>query len=299
MLTFNQMFIGMLLPAIVCGLLFVTYVYLLNRDKQRRQFQWLVAAALGIGYIIGHIALEGKPNFIPKESIHWLVYFTLLAILTSTYWDSSRWINHITQLIYSIAIPRLLLDSYFRYTWEPINAVIWWICLTIGIYIFWNVVLQSFSTLPSGASVPFVYLGISGGTALITALSGTIVIALHAGIIAALFAAIWILAIILKRRVELAGEFSMQVFPNSVSPVVTFLFVGVWINGYFYAEVPSVSAILLLLAPTLALVGRINAIQRLGERNTVILQIGLIALCVSIALIIAVIRSGLFGENTY
>ncbi|MYG00513.1 hypothetical protein F4212_15465 [Candidatus Poribacteria bacterium] len=299
MLTINQMFFGMLLPAIVCGSLFGTSVYLLNRDEQRRQFQWLVAAALGIGYIIGHIALEGRPNLLPKESIHWLVYFTLLAILTGTYWDSSRWIRLITQLIYSIAIPRLLLDSYFRYTWGPIEAVIWWICLTVGVYIFWNIVLQSFSALPSGASVPFVYLGISGGTTLITALSGTIVIALHAGIIAVLFAAIWILTIVLQRRVQLTGEFRTQVIPNSVSPVVTFLFVGVWINGYFYAEVPSVSVLLLLLSPVFAMVGRINAVQRLGERKTVLLQICLIALCVSIALIIAVIRSGLFGENTY
>lgn len=299
MLTFNQLFFGMLLPAIVCGGVYAVVVLLKKKDGKREYLQWLTAAALGCGYIIGYIAIEGKPYFLPKESIHWLFYLSILAILTSTYWESSRWVQLTTKILYSIAIPRLLLDSYFRYTWGPINAVIWWICLTIGIYIFWNIVLQSFSTLPSGASVPFVYMGVSGGTALIIALSGSLVIALHAGILTALLAAIWILAVILKRRVLLTDELNTQVFHNSISPVLTFLFVGIWINGYYYAEVPTVSALLLLISPIFALIGSIDAVQRLGERKSVILQISLIALCVGIASIIAVIRSGFFGENTY
>ncbi len=285
----------MFLPAIVCGVIFAANVYLKKKDH----FQWLTAAALGIGYIIGHIAIEGKLNFLPKESIHWLFYFTILAILTSTYWDSSRWIQLITKIIYSIAIPRLLLDSYFQHIWGPIEALIWWICLAIGIYIFWYIVLQSISILPSGGSVPFVHMGVSFGTALITALSGSVVIALHAGILVALFATIWVLAVILHRRVISSDEFSFQIFAKSVSPLVTFLFVGIWINGYFYAEVPSVSVLLLVIAPIFVLVGRVDVVKRLGERKTMLIQIGLIALCVSIALIIAVVRSGLFGQDAY
>lgn len=298
MLTFNQLFFAMLLPAITCGVIFAANVYLKKKDRNNKHIQWLTAAALGIGYIIGHIAIEGKPSFLPKESIHWLFYFTILGILTSTYWDSSRWVQLITKILYSIAIPRLLLDSYFQHKWGPNEAIIWWICLAIGIYIFWNIVQQSLSILPSGGSVPFVYMGVSGGTALIIALSGSIVIALHAGILVALFAVIWILTIFV-RRFNFAEELNTQVFPDSMSPVVTFLFIGIWMNGYFYAEVPSESAFLLVIAPIFALVGQIDVVKRLGERKTMLIQIGLIALCVSIALIIAVVRSGFLGEDIY
>ena len=299
MLSINQLFFNLLLPAIVCGGIFAAVAYINKKNENKKHLQWLTATALGIGYIVGYIGIEGKPTFLPKESIHWLFYFTILAILGSTYWDSTRWRRLITQLIYSVAIPRLLLNSYFQHIWGPIEGIIWWICLAIGVYIFWNIVLLSFSALPAGASVPFVYLGVSGGTALIIALSGSIVIAQHAGILVALFAAIWISTIILYRSGKNGDEYNFQIFSDSVSPMVTFLFGCIWINGYFYAEVPSASALLLVIVPIFAQVGRIKVIQRLGVRKSVLAQIGLIALCTSIAIIIAVVRSGFFGEDAY
>ncbi len=158
---------------------------------------------------------------------------------------------------------------------------------------------QSFSALPSGASIPFVYFGISGGTALILALSGSLRLARHAGVLVALFAAIWILTLVISRWIKSDTDNIEGVLLLSISPVVTILLVGIWMNGYFYAEVPSVSVLLLMISPLLAQVGRIQAIQNLEGRKSVFIQIGLVALCVSIAIIIAVARSGLFGEDAY
>ena len=73
---------------------------------------------------------------------------------------------------------------------------------------------------------------------------------------------------------------------------------GIWMNGYFYEEVPAVSAILLAIALFLATVGRIEGIQQLGVRRSTVVQIGIIALPVVIAIGIAVARSGLFGESS-
>ena len=89
-----------------------------------------------------------------------------------------------------------------------------------------------------------------------------------------------------------------QVFPLSASPVVALVLSGIWMNGYFYEEVPAVSAFLLLISLFFAPVGRIAAIQKLDTRRSAIVQIVAIALPVVIAIGIAVARSGLFGENS-
>ncbi len=68
-------------------------------------------------------------------------------------------------------------------------------------------------------------------------------------------------------------------------------------NGYFFAEVPAASAILLAISPLLAQVGRIKAVQGLGGWRSTFAQTAAVALPVVIAIGIAVIRSGFFGEN--
>lgn len=290
----------MLLPAIVCGGIYAIVAYTRARDGEKTHLLWLTAVALGIGYIIGYLGIEKKPTFPPREIIHWLFYFTLFALFSSTYWDFSGWRRLISQLIYSIVLPRILLNSYFQYNWGTLEGIIWWVCLSVGIFIFWNIVKQSFSAIPSSnASIPFIYFGISGGTALIIALSGSFLIALHAGTLTALFAAIWILTIVLQHGIKSDANNNWPVFPISVSPLLTFLFAGIWMNGYFYAEAPSASLLLLAISPFLAQVGQIQTIQKLEGQNSLLVQLGLIALCVSIAVIIAVVRSGFFGEDAY
>ncbi|MDE0634616.1 MAG: hypothetical protein OXI43_02010 [Candidatus Poribacteria bacterium] len=297
--TFNQLFFNLLLPAIVCGGIYAVVVYLRGRDQEKAYLLWLTTVALGIGYIIGYLGIEKKPTFPPREGIHWLFYFVLFALFSSTYWNSSRWRRLVSQIIYSVALPRILLNPYFQHTWGTVEGIIWWVGLSAGIFVFWNIVEQSFSAIPSKAATPFVYFGLSGGTALIIALSGSLRIAQHAGILTVLFATIWILTLVLQRSKKTDPNSNQHVFSISVSPVVTFLFIGVWLNGYFYAEVPSASVILLAVSPFLAQVGQIQTIQKLENRKSIFVQVGLIALCVSIAVIIAVVRSGFFGGDAY
>ena len=291
----KPLFFGVLLPAVVCGGLsaLVGYFWLSHREKT--YLQWLAVAALGIGYIVGYLGLEGWPSVPPREGIHWLFYSAAGAMIAGCFWHISRWWRLIAQLALSIVIPRLLLNSMFRYTWGQLEGIVWWACIAVAILIFWQLVQQSFTGLPAGASGPFVYFGLSGGTALLLALSGSLRLAQHAGILVALFAAIWILTLVLQR----GANSRWQAFSPGVSPVVTLLFAGLWMNGYFYAEVPAASAILLAVSPSFARVGKIEAVQRLGTRKATLVQIGLIALCVGIAVGIAFARSGFFGESDY
>ena len=297
MLIFKQLILGLFLPAVVGGGIFIFAKSLVSKresEHKRDWFSgWLVAVALGAGYIAGYIGLEGSPPFPPREGVHWLCYLAIIGLISGVFWYASRWGRLIGQIGLSIVIPRLLLNSAFKYTWGPFEGIIWWVCLAVAIFIFWHIIQQSFTILPAGGSSPFVYFGLSGGTALILALSGSLRLGQHAGVLVAIFAASWIITLVGQR-----SDDKGQVFPISASPVVALLLSGIWMNGYFYEEVPAASAILLAITLFLAPVGRIEGIQQLGPRRSNIVQIGVIALPVVIAIGVAVARSGLFGESS-
>ena len=294
---FKQVILGLLLPAVVGGGIFIFAKSLASKRESEQKKDWLsgwlVAVALSAGYIVGYIGLEGLPSFPPREGVHWLCYLSIIGLISGAFWHSSRWGRLIVQIALSIVIPRLLLNSAFKYTWGQFEGVIWWMCLAVAIFIFWHIVQESFTILPAGGSSPFVYFGLSGGTALVLAVSGSLRLAQHAGILVAIFAASWVITVVGQR-----SENKWQVFSLGASPVVALLLLGIWMNGYFYEEVPAASAILLAMALFLAPVGRIERIQQLGARRSTIIQIGVIALIVVIAIGVAVARSGLFGENS-
>lgn len=301
MLIFKQLILGLLLPAVVTGgILVFARSSASKKDGESTGKEtnishgWLIAGALSAGYIIGYFGLEGFATlpFPPRQGIHWLCCLAIIGFIVGCFWHFSFSGRLITQIVLSIAIPRLLLNSTFKHTWGQLEGIIWWVCLAAAIFIVWNLVQQSFTILPSGGSVPFVYFGLSGGTALVLALSGSLRLAQHSGILVALFAVSWIITIVLRR------DDNRQIFPFSASPVVALLLAGIWMNGYFYEEVPAVSAILLAVSLFLAPVGRIEAIQKLGARRSTLVQIAVIALPVVIAIGIAVVRSGLFGESS-
>ncbi|MCG9132573.1 hypothetical protein J5I95_12915 [Candidatus Poribacteria bacterium] len=297
MLILKQLILGLLLPAAVGGGILILAKSITSKKestpKEGLAPEWLVAVALSAGYIVGYLGLEGLPPFPPREGVHWLCYLAIIGLTSGAFCYSSLLGRLIAQIGLSIVIPRLLLNSAFKYTWGPLEGIIWWACIAVAIFIFWHIVQQNFTILPTDASSLFVYFGLSGGTALILALSGSLRLAQHAGILVAIFAASWIITLVGQH-----SESKKQVFSISASPVVALIFAGIWMNGYFYEEVPAASAILLTIALFLAPIGRIERIQQLGARRSTIIQIGIIALPVVIAIGIAVARSGLFGENS-
>ena len=297
MLILKQLILGLLLPAVVGGGIFIFAKSLASKRESEQKKDWLsgglVAVALSAGYTVGYIGLEGLPPFPPREGVHWLCYLAIIGLISGAFWHSLRWGRLIVQIGLSIVIPRLLLNSVFKYTWGPLEGVIWWMCLAVAIFIFWHIVQESFTILPTGGSSPFVYFGLSGGTALILAVSGSLRLAQHAGILVAIFAASWVITLVGQR-----SENKWQVFSLGASPVVALLLSGIWMNGYFYEEVPVASAVLLLLSLFLAPIGRIAAVQRLGGRRSAFIQVAVIALPVIIAIGIAVSLSGLFGKSS-
>ena len=290
MLTLTQLIIGLLLPPLVFCVIYTFVAYLWKRDFNESLLKWLLAAALGIAYIIGYIGLEGKLTLKPIESRHWNFYLTIVTVGTSVLWLKYKVFGTILEVLLSILVLRILLKPYYEYSWSIFEGLIWWIGLAIIIFFFLRIVQQSFKTLPQNATIPFVYLGISGGTALILALSGSMLLALHSSIIAALFAALWILTIVLPRMLKSDSPHILASLLIGLTPVLSILLVSIWLNGYFYAEVPSVSVLLLVIAPLFAVV---------AKKKSQLIQIGLIAISVCVAIGVAVLRSGLFSDSAY
>ena len=299
MLIYKQLILGLLLPAVVGGGVFILAKSLaLTRESEQKK-DWLsellITVALSVGYIVGYIGLEGLPPFPAREGVHWLCYLALIGFILGAFWrfEVSKYFNgQVLAGVVMAVIPLLFLDSMFKHTWGQVEGYIWLFCLVVVISIFWVMVQQSSTVLPSGSSIPFVYFGLSGGTALVLALSGSLRLAQHAGVLVAIFAAIWIITLFLR------SDAKVPVFPIRTSAVITLAFAGIWMNGYFYEEVPAVSAILLVMALFLAPIGRIEKVQQLGAWRSTFVQIAIIALPVVIAIGIAVARSGLFGENS-
>ena len=296
----SQLFFGLLLPAVVTGGILVFARVLAYREDGEHSENGTgissggrIAVALGAGYIVGYIGLEGVPPFPPREGVQWLCYFAILGAILGCFWHLSLWGRVCIQVLLSIGIPRLLLNSVFKHTWGHLEGIIWWVCLATVIFIFWNLVQRSFTLLPAGAASPFVYFGLSGGTALILAVSGTLRLAQHGGILFALFTASWILTLLLQQRSSNGFR-----FPIGASPFVALLLVGLWMNGYFFEEVPAASAMLLAISLFFAPIGRIAGIQRLEGHRSTLVQIAAIALPVIIAIGIAVARSGLLGNDS-
>ena len=283
----NQLTISLLLPALVCGSIYVYVAFLCRRDTYQILHKWLIAAALGIAYIIGYIGLEGKLTLKPIESRHWIFYLTVVTVGTSGVWHKDKRFGVMLEILLSILVPRILLMSYYEYLWSTFVGLMWWIGLAIIIFFFLRIVQQSFKTLPQNATIPFVYLGISGGTALILALSGSMLLALHSAILVALFTALWILTIVLPRILKLDFSHDLAALLIGAAPVLSILLVSLWLNGRFYAEVPSLSVLLLVIAPLLAII---------TKNKSQLIQIGLIVLSVCSAIGIAVLRSGLLGD---
>ena len=296
---FKQLVLGLLLPGAVSGSLLILAKSVASKKEGEHHERgttwfsgWFVAVALSAGYIVGYIGLEGLPPLPPREGVHWLCYLALIGLILGVFWYLELSVRLIARIVVSIAVPRLLLSSMFKYSWGQTEGIIWWVCLAFAIFVFWSTVQRSFILLPWDAWCPFVYFGLSGGTALILAVSGSLRIAQHAGILVALFAAVWSITLFLR------SEDKLPVFPLSASAVIALVLAGIWMNGYFYEEVPGASAVLLLFSLFLTPVGQIAAVQRLGGRRSAFIQVAVIALPVLIAIGIAIARSGLFGENS-
>lgn len=271
-----------ILPAVIVALLVAAGVCAVRLGwLGRGATAVVVPCAAGLGYICGHLMATGWPGFPPVDTTNWLPCFALVAALLGVVHQRSSlpaWARLLVFALFSAGAMSLLLMPKLQREWTFGQALLWVGCLAIGMVALGVVCdrLCRYSPSPIPTPVFLLILLIScGGTAVALMLSGSLLL----GQLAAILAAATFGSVILGLRHLTLGK--------GVAPVVATLLFALLVSGYFFAELPAQSALLLAVAPALALArtGKLPVLPAMAVRT------GLVAAAVVIALIIAYLAS--------
>jgi hypothetical protein len=242
---------NLLAPAIVSG----TLVALARRlARAGWKARWGVSAGLGLGYFVGHWGILGWPPFLTldaKSIVAWVVLAAALLGMIESGQSSSGRVVWAIRGIFLAGLLLWVLRTQLDNAWAPVEAAAWmggiWLVLLAS---WWN--LESNAERIPGPGWMF-HLGIiSGGWAAVQVISGNASCGQLEGVLAS--TALGALPVVgLRPGLALS---------RGGSAVAITVLAGLGLTGYFYSEVPAVSAILLTLAPWAPWIDRIGLIRR-------------------------------------
>jgi hypothetical protein len=256
--------------ALAVSAVFCAIAIACGKGRLRQTFAALGAAA---GYACGHFFVTGWVSFPPADSTNWLPLFALGAagaglVLPLVPGAPAR---AICVGIFAIVAMRLLLQPKFNYGWSSGEGWKWVTGLAVAVALLWWTV----GALRRRASIRYettlLLLMVCVGTCGALSLSGSLLLgqlgAVLAGALAALLTLDW-------RSIAHSEPFAL---------VFTLLLIALVVCGYFFAELPAASALLLGTAPafTLLPVPLSTPARRFAAR------IGLLAASVAISVLVA------------
>ena len=237
-----------LLPGIIVGAV-ITGAVLIAAACFPSVHRWAGGVALGGGYVGGHAMAIGRwAPFPPVEATDWLLYFAVAALMMGVLdvflSDARRWLRLSVWAVLCGIFIRVLLQPKWRYAWSLSEGLLWLGgLLTIMLFVSacFEAVAQPSNSRPA---LPLILAIISAGTSVALMVSGSMRLGQLALIFGTTVAVSWLVACWIP---------SLSLSRGAV-PVVIVLTAGLWLSGYFYAELPAVSALLLGVSPVLALV---------------------------------------------
>jgi hypothetical protein len=255
--------IAMMVAVGVCGL-----ALLWGKERAR---SGLAAVALGVAYIAGNFFITGRVSFPPRDTTNWLPYFALVAAVLGAFCailTIKGWARVLIFAFVSGAALRLLLKPKFQYTWSLSQGWIW-VAGLAGAMVLLAVTLDALARRPETAvEMPGFLLITCAGTFGALMLSGSILLGQFAAVLAAaLFGSL----LFTVRKVTLG---------RGIVPVFSLLLSALLVSGYFFAELPVASAVMLGFSPVLALVpvGRPTKLLAFGMRAALVLIPVIVAL---------------------
>ena len=235
--------IRQLLPGILVALLVSGVLTIVGRLWKANS--WTDAIAVGVGYAVGHAVTSGWPAFPPVEATQWLPYFgiavTILAVIDTLLRPPGS-VRVVIWFLCCAGILSLLLTSKFQYGWSLLVGILWIAGLATAMLVLTSF-LDRAAQRDKSISLPLILAIVAGGTGLALMLSGSMLLAQLALVLAGAFGAIVIVGALLPNAVNGRG----------IAPVSATLLCGLWLSGYFFSELPSVSGVLLLVSPIPAL----------------------------------------------
>jgi len=214
------------------------------------------AIAIGGGYMAGHVLTAGWSPLPPRSAIHWLFWFAVIGTIVATadaFVRPKATVRVIGWTIVCAIACRLILQPKFSYNWWWAEGWVRVIAITLGIVLLtWS--LEVVDRRPFGRSSMFsIMIIVCAGTAISLMLAGSLLL----GQLACVLSAILMVLFLAELAFPALSARGVAAIPLSL------LCSGLWLSGHFYAELPTVSALLLALAPAVALFApvRVNSSQ--------------------------------------
>jgi hypothetical protein len=209
----------------------------------KRVCEAFMPVALALGYFSGHFLITGWTPFPPTDTTNWLPYFGLAAAGLGAFWGACPKATPAWAALALLAMGalRLLLEPKFRYGWAPGQGWLWVIGLGFGVVLLGVILCALVRRSSAAIEVPLALLVVSAGTSGALMLSGSFLL----GQFGAVFAGAIFGALVFSLRCPAGME--------GIAPLFA-VFLGVLLlSGYFFADLPGLSAVLLAGAPVLAL----------------------------------------------
>jgi hypothetical protein len=201
--------------------------------------------AIGLAYLAGHLLVAGWTPFPPADTTNWLPYFALASAVlgaSCALLPTKAWARVLIFALVCAGALRLLLKPKFQYGWSLGEGWLWIVCLVAGIALLAVALDVLTRRSATAAEIPAILVITCAGTFGALMLSGSILLAQFAAVLgAAVFGSL----VFSAKRIGLG---------RGIVPLFSLLLGTMLISGYFFAELPAVSAILLGFAPLAALI---------------------------------------------
>ena len=228
---------AMMVAAGVCG-------FALYWGKERARGA-LGPLGVGLAYLSGHLVITGRVPFPPADTTNWLPYFALAAAVLGAFCGVlaiKAWARVLIFALVSTGALRLLLKPKFSYGWMLTEGWIWVACLAGAMALLAIILDALVRRSETVIEMPAFLLIICAGTFGALMLSGSMLLGQFAAVLgAAVFGSL----------VLTAGKVALG---RGIVPVFSLLVGALVVSGYFFAELPATSAVLLAFAPILALI---------------------------------------------
>jgi hypothetical protein len=204
------------------------------------------AIATGSGYVAGHVLAAGWPPFPPRNATHWLFWFAVIGVIAAAADALVRpkgTVRLVTWAVICTIACRLILQPKFSYAWSAAEGWLRVFAIALGVVVLTRC-LDLVERRPFGAATLFsVTTILCGGACIALILSGSLLLGQLACILIAIAATCFLLIIAVTAPFH----------PSGAAAPLSLVCAGLWLSGFFYAELPAASALLLALAPAIAL----------------------------------------------
>jgi hypothetical protein len=234
----QQLLFTVLLPAVVSG-----GFYFLLRPLLPR---FALPLAVILGYLSGHLALRGLPNFPPSRVFDYFPYFALIAALwlgLETLWSKNPIARWSLRLLVLLALFFYMLRRIIQNSWQVWESVVWLAGILLVLLLVWWVLEHlSQGERPLLPPVPWlialVILIIGSSIALAT--TGSVVLGQLGGVLAASVGVLMVLS-----------WFTKVEGTTHLATAFIFLQGTLWLGGAVFSKLPVVSGVILGLSPLL------------------------------------------------